>query len=168
MSEPWESAEVPQAPQVVVGTAIQNLAAARLGRGFLPLAILFLAGVGETVAGGIAARGLGLAVGAPLSAGAMLAYGLRIVQRAFDKPRAPWMAVAGVASLVPPLWGLWVFGWLGLRGIAVGGGTGALVGAVAFTVVSLWFLRSWLRLLELQRLTDVMSLGLPGDQETGS
>ncbi|MGB1779917.1 MAG: hypothetical protein ACPHQP_10210, partial [Longimicrobiales bacterium] len=71
------SANTPPDPREAVNAAIQNLMASRLGRGFVPLGLLFVWGVGSMFLGG----GVTLPGGAVAAAAAMLAYGLRIVQR---------------------------------------------------------------------------------------
>lgn len=147
-----------------VGQAIQKLAAKRLGRAFLPLGLLFLGGLGQMLATG---GGLVLAAGAPLSAGAMLAYGLRVVERAFGKPPRPWMALAVAGSVVPPAYGVWVLGWGGLRTLAGGGGVLAGALGVVLSVLGLWVLRAWVRILELHRLAEVMALGAAGQGDAG-
>lgn len=149
-------------PAQLVGRAIQDLAAARLGRGFIPLAALFLLGVGQIL---MRSGGLDLAVGAPVCAGAMLAYGLRVVQHAFGRPARPWMTLALIGGIVPPTFGVWVFGWLGLRGVAVGGGVRASLGALLMVVLGAWVLRAWVQLVELQRLAGTMAAGLPGGED---
>ncbi|HSW31505.1 MAG TPA: hypothetical protein VLH75_18610 [Longimicrobiales bacterium] len=136
-----------------VGRAIQRLAAARLGRGFVPLALLFLVGLAKLVWG---SGGLVLALGAPLSAGAMLVYALRVVERSFGRPPGAWMSLAGPAWIVPVGFGVWVLGWLGLRGVAVGGGVIPVVSALLFTGLGVWVLRAWHRILELHSLAEAM------------
>lgn len=144
-------------PEQVVGRAIQDLTAARLGRGFIPLGILALVGVGELALAGLARPGgWVLMVGAPLAGVAMLAYGLRGVQRAFGRPERPWMALAGAGSLLPLLFGLYVVGWRGLREMARGGWA-PVVGGLALTLLGGWVLRAWVRVLEVQRLAETMS-----------
>jgi len=142
-----------------VGRAVQKLAAARLGRAFMPLALLFLVGVGTALRGG---EGVVLGAGAPLSAGAMLGYGLRAVQRSFGRPVRPWMKLAVAGGVIPIAYGLWVFGWLGLRTLATGGLIGTVSGLV-HAGLGFWTLRAWLKIVELDRLAQAMSLGLPGD-----
>jgi len=156
MTEPTPSR--PNAPAEAVGRAIQRLAAARLGRGFVPLALLFLMGVAQLVR---ETGGLVLALGAPLSAGAMLVYALRVVEQAFGRPSRPWMPLAGAAAVVPLGFGLWVMGWAGLRALALGGGPITLATAAVLTVLGLWVLRAWLKILELHSLAETMTLGLP-------
>lgn len=161
MSEDTEFEGPAQDPHQVVGRAIQKLAAARLGRGFVPLALLFLLGLGRLLAaeGG----GVWLAMGAPLSAAAMFAYGLRVTQRAFGRPHRRWMTSAAVGGLVPIAFGLYVFGWLGLRTLARWEGSVAVMSGIACTLLGLWSLRSWMKLSELQRLAEVMAFGLPSE-----
>lgn len=175
MSEPSDRHEHALEPQEVVGGAIQRLAAVRLGRAFLPLGVLLLVGLGEMIAGRVPGLDpLLLAVGAPASAGAMLAYGLGVVQRAFGRPPAWWpLALAG--GVVPLAFGVYVLGWRGLRLVARWDGiTGVLTGVV-FSVLGYGVLRACQRLSELETLATVMSLsggsveeiapGVPGGSE---
>ena len=161
MPEPIAPSPSSDAAQTV-GRAIQGLTATRLGRGLVPLVLLFLLGVGRMVSGG---EGLVLALGAPLSAGAMLGYALRVVQRAFGRPPRPWMSLAVSAGVVPLAFGLWVLGWLGLRALAVGGGVISVVSALLLSALGAGVLRAWLQILELDALAEAMTLGLP--DETG-
>ncbi len=149
------------APEMVVGRAIQDLTAKRLGRAFLPLAALTLAGVARLVVGGVGRpEPWTLAVGGPLVAAVMLAYGVRGVQRAFGRPAGGWSALVGPASLLPPVYGLYVVGWLGLREMARGGGA-SLAGGALLAALGAWALLGWMRLLEVQRLAETMA-GLGG------
>jgi len=148
-----QPSSLPPGAVPLVGQAIQNLAAARLGRAFVPLGLLFLVGVGEIAMG---TGGWPLAWGAPLAAGAMLAHGLRVVQQGFGRPRRPWMAFSHLVGVVPPVLGLYVFGWLGLRAFSVLHGVRDTLGALFFTLVGLWVLHGWSKLLELAGLADAM------------
>lgn len=141
----------------VVGRAIQDLTAARLGRAFLPLAVGGAVGLGEVlVAGAAGPGGWILLLGAPVTAGAMLAYGLRGVRLAFGRPSRPWMAVAAVGGLVPLFFGTYVLGWRGLRTMARGDGASLLVGA-GLALLGVWILRAWLRVVEVRRLAEAMT-----------
>lgn len=143
-----------------IADGIQNIMAARLGRGFRPLAVLFAAGAVGVFGG--PGPGLPLAVGALLASAEMLAYGMRIVQRAIGRPTRLWMHVAMWSSVFPPLFAAWVFGWLGLRGLAVTPfGIGSL-GAFLFVVLGVWFVRSWMQVVEVERLANVMLLNIGG------
>ena len=162
---PSEAEAPPPTPAAaqVVGSAIQDMAATRLGRGFLPLGLLFLVGLGQMLRGG---GGFALAAGAPLAAGAMLAYGLRVVQRAFGRPARPWMILAVVGGLLPPVFGVYVLGWLGLRSVAEGGGLASFVGGVVMVGLGIWVLRAWMQIMELHRLAETMAMGfLKGEEE---
>ncbi|MGD8319714.1 MAG: hypothetical protein PVJ02_04655 [Gemmatimonadota bacterium] len=141
-----------------MGRAVQDLAAARLGRGFLPLAVLALLGLGRVLVDGPGASGLAILVGAPASGVAMLAYGLRAVQISFGRRRRRWMGVAAIGSLVPPGYALWVLAWPGLRTIARWEGPGPVIVGVVYLALGAWALRAWIRLLELQRLAVTMRL----------
>lgn len=153
---------MPQPPDLppdalqVVGRAIQDLAAARLGRAFVPVALIFLVGVGEMLTG---AQGLELAFAAPLAAAAMLAHGLRVVQQAFGRPRRWWAVLTPAAGVLPLGLGLYVLGWRGLRTLAEYNGLTGLASGAFFTLVGLWILRVWTRLLELGTLADAMVMG---------
>ena len=140
----------------LVGRAIQDLAATRLGRAFLPLALVFLVGVGEMLTG---ARGWDLAFTAPLAAAAMLAHGLRVVQQAFGRPHRWWMGLTPVVGILPLGLGLYVLGWRGLKTLAAYSGLSELFSGVFFTVLGLWVLRVWTKLLELGTLADAMVIG---------
>lgn len=151
----------------MVGPAIQELAAARLGRAFVPLAFLLLFGLGGVLTEGGTVSFL-LAVGAPLSAGVMLAFGLRVVQAAFGRPRRTWMIWVPVAAVLPPTYGIWVLAWLGLRRVATADGVTDAVAGAALAGLGFWLLRSWLRIVELHRLAEVMSLPTPDRSEEES
>jgi hypothetical protein len=142
-----------------VGQAIQRLAAVRLGRGFLPLAMLLVIGLGEMIGAPAGQAGLPLAVGATVAAGAMLAHGLRVVQRAFGTPPRSWWALASVGGLLPLVFGVYVLGWRGLRLIARWDGFADVASGIVFTALGYWILRSWQRLFELETLATVMDLG---------
>lgn len=148
-----------ESPRQVVATAVQDLVATRLGRGFLPLAILFVIGVGEQVL----ADGFGspvLAAGSLAAAATMLAYGLRISQRAFARPHRAWMSCAMAGSLVPFAFSLYVLGWRGLRQLALGGGAAGFGVGIAFAWLGTWAMRSWMKVVEVERLAKVMTTGL--------
>lgn len=139
-----------------IADGIQNIMAARLGRGFRPLAILFAAGAVGVFGG--PGPGLPLALGALLASGEMLAYGMRIVQKALGRPTRVWMHLAFWGSVLPPLFAAWVFGWLGLRGLAVTPfGLGSLA-AVLYVVLGVWYVRAWMQVVEVERLATVMLL----------
>jgi hypothetical protein len=153
-----ERREVALEPQQVVGEAIQRLAAARLGRAFLPLGVLLLVGLGEMIGGRV--PGLDpflLAVGAPASAGAMLAYGLGVVQRSFGRPPG-WWPLAMVGGVVPLAFGVYVLGWRGLRLVARWDTIAGVLTGLFFSLLGYWVLRACQRLSELETLATVMSL----------
>lgn len=148
------SSSVPAAR--AVGDAIQSLMASRLGRGFVPLAMLFALGLGTSLVG--PHGGEAIAFGSILAGAAMLAYGLRIVQRALGRPNRPWMRLAMAASVVPPGYALYVLGWRGLRALAGAGTLGALALATLHFALGVWVLRVWMRVVEIERLAQVMTM----------
>ena len=167
MGEGWKDPSTPASHHQVVGQAIQDITAARLGRGFLPLGVLLVVGIAELTTRGLGhVGGIVLTLGAPLAAGAMLAYGLRSVQRAFGREDRPWMYFAQAGSVFPPTFGLYVLGWRGLRDVAAWSGLWPVVLALLFCVTGFWLLRSWMRLVEVDKLAQVMSLGV-GEEEGG-
>ncbi|MDH3207074.1 MAG: hypothetical protein OEO79_10700 [Gemmatimonadota bacterium] len=148
-------------PRDVVATAVQNLVVSRLGRGFIPLVVMFIVGVvqGFTDSG---SGGLILSVGSVASAAAMLAYGLRISERTFARPHRAWMSWAMWGSLVPPLFAVYVLGWRGLRVLASGGGAADVGVGIGFAVMGTWAMRSWTKVVEVERLARVMTMDLEG------
>jgi hypothetical protein len=158
MSEMHHEVDPVRAAGEVVGRAIENLAAARLARAFIPLAAVSLAGIAQALSGLRVEEGLALALAAPLAAGASLAYALRVVQKALGRKHRPWMTLAVVASVVPPGLAVYVIGWRGLREVAAWSGPSALLAAVGFVGLGVWTLRTWLRILELQSLSRAMGL----------
>lgn len=156
------------APRQVVGRAIQDIAAARLGRAFLPLALLFLVGVAEALdRTPWSPSALLLSLGALATGGTMLAYGLRVVQRAFGRPQRAWMSLAMVGSLVPPAFAVYVLGWRGLRLLFAGAGWGSAVVALLFTATGVWVMRSWMKVVEVERLARAMSIDADGPGDSG-
>ena len=156
------------APRQAVASAVQNLVAMRLGRGFVPAGLLFLAGLVELGASllRVGAAGAGdtgavvLAGGAIVSAAALLAHGQRLVQESFGRPRRPWMTLARWGTGVPLVYGVYVLGWRGLRELAMGDGMAGLALGIVFAVLGTWLLRSWMRVVEVERLARVMTFGL--------
>lgn len=152
-ARPESDSSRPEARRAV-GRAIQNLMAARLGRAFIPLALLFGWGCAILYGGGA----VWVALGALLTSGAIMAHGLRIVQLALGRPRRAWMSVAAAAALVPPVYGTFLLGWEGLRALATATDAGTLVPAVLFVVLGLWVLRNWVKIVEIHRLARTMAI----------
>lgn len=148
--------EQSQSPRQVVASAVQDLVAKRLGRGFVPLGVLFALGIVEQLLVEDFAWPA-LSIGALAAGFAMLAYGLRISQRAFARPRAAWMSWAMLGSLVPPTFAVYVVGWRGLRELATGEGLAAVGAGLGFAVLGTWAMRSWMRVVEVERLAQVMT-----------
>jgi hypothetical protein len=151
-----------------VGSAIQDLTARRLGRGFVPLGFLLVLGVwGMVRHGPLAADHLFVAVGAPVSALAMLFYGLRAVRKAFGGADAAWMRLAAATGLFPFLYGLYLLAFRGLRPLAGLPGAFAwatLVEGALFLLLSCRLLWTLWRLTEVQTLAGVMVLGPPEEE----
>ncbi len=136
--------------------------AARLARGFVPVGILFLVGVVQFVRG----TEVWVPVGAILAGGAMLGYGLRIVQKAFARPKRLWMTLAVAGGIIPPLFSVYLIGWKGLRGLAQGGGFPGIALAILLGGLGVWVLRCWMKVVEVERLARVMAVNT--DEEGGN
>lgn len=155
----------PSNPQEAVGQAIQRLTAARLGRGFVPLALVAVAGLAEVAVAGFGSRGgWFLLLGALGTGAAMLAFGLRNVQLAFGRPPRKWMRMAVLGSVIPPVFSLYVLAWRGLREVALGEGTAIRLLGVILTALGLWALRSWMKVVDVQKLAKAMDLSMGTDQ----
>ncbi|MGB0542360.1 MAG: hypothetical protein ACPGPI_01490 [Longimicrobiales bacterium] len=150
----------PMDPREAVNSAIQNLVASRLGRGFIPLGLLFVWGSVAMFRGGE----LLVPAGAVLSGATMLCYGLRIVQQAFGRPERSWMVLASVGGVIPPIFSLYVFGWLGLRGFTLGPAASTMLSATLNTVLGVRTLRSWMRVVEIEELARIMTGNLDGEE----
>jgi hypothetical protein len=72
------------------------------------------------------------------------------------------MTLAFVGSVVPPGFGLWVLGWEGLRVLSTGPAGPGLLIAILHTGLGVWVLRTWLKVLEIERLAQIMLLN-PND-----
>ena len=149
----------PADPHAAVNSAIQNLLASRLGRGFVPLGLLFVWGAVAAFFDG----GFLMPAGALASSAATLAYGQRIVLRALGRPNRHWMTAASMASVLPPVFGLYVLGWLGLRGFTLGFAASTMLSATLSTVLGVWTLGSWMKIVEIERLARIMTLNLDGE-----
>ncbi len=70
------------------------------------------------------------------------------------------MSLAMWGSLVPFAFSLYVLGWLGLRTLATGGGVAGWLAGIVFAAMGIWVLRSWMRVVEVERLARIMTLDL--------
>lgn len=146
-------------PYAAVNAAIQNLMATHLGRAFVPLGLLFAWGMVAAFFGG----GFLMPLGALASSAATLAYGQRIVQRAFGRPHRPWMTAASMASVLPPVFSVYVLGWLGLRGFTLGFAASTVISATLSSLLGVWTLGSWMKIVEIERLARIMTINLDGE-----
>jgi hypothetical protein len=103
-----------------------------------------------------------LAAGALAAGGATLGYGMRTVQRVSGRASAAWMRVVFAASVIPPGFGLWILGWEGLRVIALRATGLSVAAAILHAGLGVWVLRTWLKVLEIERLAQIMLLN-PND-----
>jgi hypothetical protein len=98
----------------------------------------------------------------------MLVYGLRAVHKAMGRRGGGWMAITGLAGLVPWAFGVYVLGFRGLRPL---GGLFStfepvnLVASLIFLALGLRVLWAQGKLVELQRLADTMSMAVPEEEE---
>lgn len=141
-------------PRAVVQNAVQNLMAARLGRAFVPLGVAFLIHFGRLVFR--VPGSTWAALGAVAAGLATLAYGLRVVQRALERPERLWMSFAMATSVIPPAFALYLLGWEGFRRLSPGAGGLTLVVAILHVGLGVWVLRTWMKVVEIERLARVM------------
>jgi hypothetical protein len=127
--------------------------AARLARAFIPLGIVFVVGLLRVVFTPHA--GMVVPAGAVLTVVATLGYGLRVVQKALSRPPRAWMTVAVFAGLITPLYGLYLVGWEGLRLLSPSSPTQLAV-ATLHLGLGVWVLRSWMKVVEIERLARIM------------
>ncbi len=149
-------------PTRAIRDAIQNSMAARLGRGFVPLGFLFIWGVVGMIRGRPGADVL--AFGAVATSVIMLGYGLRIVRRAFGHDSKLWMKGVALLSVVPPLYSLYLLVWMGLRTLSASAGVGGFVAATLNVTLGVWVLRSWMNVVEVERLAQVMVVNPDGKE----
>jgi hypothetical protein len=150
----------------VIAGGIETLVARRLGRAFVPLGLLFTVGALELAFAQSPILGLLTAGGAVLTAMEMLGYGLRITRRTLGEPTDLWMDLVLIASVLPLLFATWVVAWRGLRGMARSGFAPGLALPVVMTLVGAWVLGSWMKLVEVERLAQVMVVHTSDDRET--
>jgi hypothetical protein len=167
VSEPstGPSPERSPSPQQVVGTAIQDLMAARLARAFVPLVGLLLIGVVGVIRP-VVSDSTVLVMGSIAASAAMLAYGLRVVQRALGRDHRRWMGAALLGSVVPPAFALYVLAWHGLREL-FGGGVLSSARAILLCVLGVWTLRSWMKIVEVEQLARVMAMNVEDEGGPG-
>jgi len=159
MIEPGKSDNQSVAPVDAVGAAIQNLIATRVGRGFVPLAMVFGFGVLQFANEGWTPASMAVVAGSLLAAVAMLSYGLRVAQLAFGHTERVWMNFALWASIIPPVFSLYLLVWRGLRWFLVGEGLSGAATAIFFTVIGGWAMKAWMKVVEVERLAEVMLMG---------
>jgi len=140
-------------PMRAVEGAIQTLMAARLGRAFVPLAVVFSLGFLRMLLTPLA--DIWVPAGAALSVLATLGYGLRVVQRALSRPSRAWMTLAQLGSLIPPAYALYLLGWEGLRVLSFSSLSHFAI-ATLHAALGVWVLRSWMKVVEIERLAQIM------------
>ncbi|MDP2956339.1 MAG: hypothetical protein Q8N53_07950 [Longimicrobiales bacterium] len=69
----------------------------------------------------------------------------------------------GRGGVLPPAFGIWVLGWLGLRSAAEAEGPVGVTAGLVLAALGVWVLRGWVRILELHRLAETMALDLSDD-----
>jgi len=140
-------------PVRAVEGAIQNLMAARLGRAFVPLGVVFIVGLLRVLL--TPSADAWVPIGAVLSVLATLGYGLRVVQLALSRPSRAWMTLAQLGSLIPLGYALYLLGWEGLRLLSLSS-LPQFANATLHAVLGVWVLRSWMKVVEIERLARIM------------
>lgn len=161
MSGPSDGGSTPKL--AVVGPAIQNLAARRVARIFVPLVGLLLVGaLGAVLREPPSVERLFVTLGAAASGAAVVLQALAAVRRGFGTPTGRWMRLATVAGVFPYLYGVYTLVLRGVRplaGLFDAFGWWNLLEGVAFVLLSGRLLWALWGLLEVQRLAVVMARG---------
>lgn len=146
-------------PAGVVAAAIRTLAANQLRRGGPPLGLLLVYGVAGMIVHGLgAADYLVLAVGAVLSAAALVGMAVRALLRARGRRGRAWLGLVHVAGLLPIAYGVYLLFYRGLRAFAsLPAEWLPVVEALAFVALGLWVLRVTWKLAEVERLAGEMA-----------
>lgn len=151
--------------RAAVAGVMQDLAAVRLGRGLLPIALLVLLAIGLATMGVVGlATALTLALGAVVSAGGMLLYGNAAVLKATPGSDGRRVGVQTLAGTLPYLFSFYVMVAYGLRPLTDAAGVRSKLLGGVFLVVSFWLLWHLSRLAQLHRLAKTMSVPGPGER----
>jgi len=155
-------------PGSVVAPVIRDLAARRLARGYLALVVLATVSLAElALRGDVRGAVLLTLAGTGASGVGMLAMGMNTVRRAFGEPARLWGFGAALGSIVSYLFSVWLFGFRGLRDLALG--DSGLLG-VAFALLYFGFglrlLRDVLRVGAVRQLAGAMAV--PAPEEAGT
>lgn len=152
-----------------VAVAIRDLAARRLARAYLALFTLGAVASLEALLQGFS-HGVAPTLGAlPLTAGVLLLVGHRAVQRGFGREGPRWGALVGFLAWIPLVHGLFVVAVPGLRRLAAEGmAAPVLLWSAAYTVLGLRVLRDALRIGELRRLAETMTVMAPEERDGAS
>lgn len=152
-----------------VAPVLRDLTARRLARSYITHLLVTLAALLELllVPGSAWSRAVALVAGAAGSAGALLAVGWSGVRRGTGQGDAGWLRWAGLAGVVPWVYGLYVFGVAGLRGLATAAWSPpAVMAGLVYAVLGLWILQGAVRVREVGRLGQFMAV--PAPEEKGS
>lgn len=153
----------------VVAPVLRDLTARRLARTGVTHLLVTLTALLELAVGPGRdwTRAGALVGGAAVSAGALLLAGWAGVRRGAGAPPVGWLRWAGAAGVLPWAFGLWVFGVVGLRGIATASGVLPRVAVgLVYAALGLGVLRDAVRVREVGQLGRFMAL--PAPEETGS
>jgi len=155
-------------PRVVIGPVIRDLAARRLARGYFALVALAAVCLVEFALRGEVRGTILITLGGAAASGlGMLALGMTTVRRAFGEPARLWAVGAGLGSVGGWAFGVWLFGFRGLRELAVGS-PGVLGGVFALLYLGfgLRLLQDLIRVGAVRQLAGVMSV--PAPEEAGT
>ena len=153
-------------PGPVIGPAIQNIVARRLGRAGIGLVVISALGLVEMALGATEPIANLATVLVPLACGgALLALGMRTVKRAFGAEAVRWSPLISVLGLLPLGFGIWLLAYRGLRAFAIGGAPHpGWVGYAAWAILGYRLLRDSARLSEAGLLAQTMIV--PAPEET--
>ncbi len=145
------------------GKFVQRSTSLTMGKASWPLlAFVAISGI-QTIRVGISSNYLWLGAGAIVAGVTTFFYGLISVQRAYGKPKQPWMGLAAVGGIAPYLYSLYVVGYWGiwsLREIGMSSFAWPIVKSGFFILLGYVFLKSYYHLTEIGRKVDgVISIG---------
>ena len=152
---------VPQGGQAgpLVAQAVERMAAAKIAVGLPPLVLLGLYGLVQSIRLGLQpAENVVIAIGAVLSMGAMVFYGMQAVSTVLDKPSRP-DGLVFVGGVVPVFFAGYVIvaRALDLWRMGATGGFGPVVVSVVLMSLAAMSLRAQWKLIEVHLLAREMA-----------
>jgi hypothetical protein len=139
----------------VRGVFTEDLLLDQLGRGSIPLVLVFALGSVRGFQVGFGSpEALPLLIGAVVSGVAMFLYALPTVQLSYGHRKQPWMPLAAIGGIVAYAFGLYLILVLGLWNQVRAPSLGGAGLGLFFLLMGFWFLRGLGRVAELAKRID--------------